>query len=183
MRITAGKYRSRKLLAPEGESTRPTQDQVKEAVFSHLGGMFDEGRILDLFAGSGAIGFEAISRGMKFACINDRDPKAADIMRRNKDALKLGDEVLITNYDFNKSLKLLGAKGMKFDYIYLDPPYALEPYDKAMSKILQYDLLEENGIIIAESARDTEIQAEGYVCYKEAKYGVARIRYFRKGEE
>ena len=76
-----------------------------------------------------------------------------------------------------------GIFRMKFDYIYLDPPYALEPYDKAMSKILQYDLLEEDGIIIAESARDTEIQAEGYVCYKEAKYGVARIRYFRKGEE
>ena len=183
MRITAGKFRSRKLISPEGESTRPTQDQVKEAVFSHLGGMFDQGAVLDLFAGSGAIGFEALSRGMKEAVLNDHDPSAVRAMRANKEKLGLGDEVTILNYDYNKALKLLSKKEKSFDLIYLDPPYALNAYDKAMRMIKEGNLLRENGILVAESAKDTEITAEGWDCYKEAKYGVALIRYYRRRME
>ena len=182
MRIIAGKHRSRKLNTLEGEETRPTLDQVKEAVFSSLGGMFTGGWMLDLFSGSGAIGLEAISRGMDHVVLVDHNPKAIEVIQANVDMLKENEKCDVWFYDYHKALKQAHKKGMTFDVIYLDPPYHEKRYDSAMELIHEYNLLKDKGVLVVESSKEEEIQGKGFVCQKEKNYGKTRIRYYNKEE-
>ena len=179
MRIVAGKYRSRKLVAPEGMNTRPTWDQVREAVFSSLGGSFTQGNFFDPFAGSGAFGFEALSRGYTKAILADRDPEAIMAIKQNKNSLKLNDECEIWLYDYHKSLKQAVRKELKFDLIYLDPPYELNKYEEILTLIEEGKLLNPQGRIVVESGKGLSYNYPGsLVKYKEATYGKAVINYF-----
>lgn len=121
MRVVAGVYGGRRLVAPPGDATRPTSDRVREALFSVLGRSIDGVRVLDLFAGSGALGIEALSRGAAAAVFVDRAPAAITAIRANLDAL--GIDAAVHRISARNALRAAAARGEAYDLVFLDPPY------------------------------------------------------------
>lgn len=177
MRIIAGKYKRTTLKTLESNLTRPTKDMVKEALFSSIQ-IYSDTRFLDLFAGSGAIGIEALSRGAKEAVFNDINRDACKIIKENLN--KINEKATVYNLNYDACLEKL--KGESFDYIFLDPPYVLDEYDKIFRLINEYSLLDEEGIIIVEVKKDTELASSycGFSIYKERKYGISKLMYYRR---
>lgn len=180
MRIIAGEFRSRKLNTLPGNNTRPTLDKVKEAVFSSLGGSFQEGEMLDLFAGSGGVGLESLSRGIKKAYFCDVNREAIKVIESNIKALKVENRSFV--YCANYKSMLQKMKNHQFSLIYLDPPYALKVIDEILMFIDENDMLDPYGSIVVESAKE-DVYKERYgslVKRKEKEYGISRITYFEK---
>ncbi len=121
MRVVAGAYRGRRLVAPPGDATRPTSDRVREALFSVLGVSVDGARVLDLFAGSGALGIESLSRGAAEAVFVDRAPEAIKAIRANLGAL--GIEAEVRRCEARAAVRAAFARGEAYDLVFLDPPY------------------------------------------------------------
>lgn len=121
MRVVAGRYRGRRLVAPPGDATRPTSDRVREALFSVLGRSVEGARVLDLFAGSGALGIEALSRGAAAAVFVDRAPAAIKAVRTNLAAL--GIEADVRRLEARAALRAASARAEAYDLVFLDPPY------------------------------------------------------------
>lgn len=161
MRIISGKARGTKLFTLDGKNTRPTLDRVKEPLFSIIMNKIPESQVLDLFAGSGALGIEALSRGAKHAVLCDNSREAVKIINNNLAKTKLDTYAEIINDDFKKCLKKL--QGRKFDLIFLDPPYESENIEIAINQILELDLLAEEGLIIAETDRKEIIERVGNI--------------------
>ena len=184
MRIIAGTWRSRRIKAPEGRSTRPTLDKVREAVFSSLGGMFAEGRFLDLYAGSGANGLEALSRGMDEAVFVDSSSAACRTIHENIETLGCKECTGVIRKKVMSALEDLRDEGKKFSVVYMDPPYAKEENEKVLKALFAYNLIEEGGRVLIESAREDTFspQVGDLIAYKEAVYGITRITYYRKKE-
>ena len=178
MRVIGGTARGRKLKEPFGESIRPTGDMVKESVFNIV--QFDvEGRsVLDLYAGTGQLGIEAISRGASGCVFVDRDPAAAKLVRENVKLCGFSENARILARDAVAFLK--GAE--KFDLIFVDPPYDTELAAKTLLKIIEFDKLNLNGIIICETRMDTAMPdvPQPYLLRKEYKYGKVRISRYDK---
>lgn len=180
MRIIAGEFRSRKLNTLPGNNTRPTLDKVKEAVFSSLGGSFVEGDVLDLFAGSGSVGLESLSRGMKEAYFCDMSRDAIKVIESNIKALKVEKRCHV--YCMNYKSMLTKMKNHTFSLIYLDPPYALKVIEEILSFIDSNDMLDEYGSVVVESLKE-DVYEERYgslIKVKEKEYGITRITYFEK---
>ena len=154
MRIISGKVRGTKLFTLEGLNTRPTLDRVKEPLFSIIQEYLQDAEVLDLFAGSGALGLEAISRGARSAVLCDNSREAINIINKNIEKTRLNAEVI--NNDFVKTLKRLN--GRQFDIIFLDPPYETNYLEEAINKILELNLLKENGLIIAETDNQEKVE-------------------------
>jgi len=180
MRIIAGEFRSRKLNTLPGNNTRPTLDKVKEAVFSSLGGSFCEGEMLDLFAGSGGVGLESLSRGMEKAYFSDISRDAVKIIESNIKALKVEKRASV--FCMNYKTMLAKMKGHKFTLIYLDPPYALKVIDEILNFIHENDMLDAYGTIVVESAKEDSYEERygSLIKVKEKEYGITRITYFEK---
>lgn len=178
MRVVAGKYRGTNLYTLEGNNTRPTKDMVKEALFSSLMVMPDES-FLDIFSGSGAIGIEAISRGLSDVIFNDYNRDACKIIEKNLDKIKVKKKVY--NLDYKD---LLNSLKTSFDYIFADPPYAFEHYDELFELIQKNNLLNKKGIIVLEVKSDNKLKERfgAYLLYKERKYGISKLLYYRKEE-
>ncbi len=180
LRIIAGKYKRTPLKTLEGEDiTRPTRDMVKEALFSSIT-IWSDTKFLDLFSGSGAIGLEALSRGAEDVVFNDANREAVKIIRSNLDKVK--EERIVYQLDYGDCLKKVGDYG--FDYIYCDPPYAFEEYEQIFSYIDEYDVLKDDGVVIVEVRKDRDLD-ERYndiYRYKEKRYGINKLLYYRKGE-
>jgi 16S rRNA (guanine(966)-N(2))-methyltransferase RsmD len=121
VRVVAGAYGGRRLVAPPGDATRPTSDRVREALFSVLGLSIDGARVLDLYAGSGALGIEALSRGAAAAVFVDRAQPAVDAIRANLDAL--GIEAVVRRMQARTALRTAAQRGEAYDLVFLDPPY------------------------------------------------------------
>ena len=185
MRIVAGKYRSRKLNSVTGLNTRPTADRIKEAIYSSLGTYFDGGWMLDLFAGSGNMGLEGLSRGMSRVVFVDKDKEAIRIIKENVANLKVESECEIWKLDYQDALEKCKTDGYKFRLIYLDPPYAYDEFEKIMLWIEENELLDYNGVVVVENRKEDEyrIDYQELETYKEACYGIAKIRYFRRKEK
>ena len=154
MRIISGKARGTKLFTLDGLNTRPTLDRVKEPLFSIIQEYVLDSDVLDLFAGSGALGLEALSRGAKSVILCDNSKEAVDIIYKNITKTKLNAEVI--NNDFVKTLKRLD--GRQFDIIFLDPPYETNYLEEAINKIVELNLLKENGLIIAETDNQEKVE-------------------------
>lgn len=150
MRVVAGIHKGRPLKAVPGNSTRPTTDKVKEAVFQMLGPFFESGSFLDLFAGSGSLGIEALSRGMSSGIFVDKDSKAIHTIKENIKLLKLDDQVEIYRADAFRAIKACAKRNIKFDLILLDPPYGRIDYNKIINQIMELHLLEADGLIYCE---------------------------------
>ncbi len=182
MRIVAGEFGSRKLETLKGTNTRPTLDKVREAVFSSLGGFFDGGNFLDVYAGSGAVGLEALSRGCRFAVLNDMSRDAYKVILSNVNKLKVEDRCKVYAVSDMKLLNLLSKKDMKFDLVYLDPPYAKEKNQKVMKKLCELDLLNDGAVVIVESLKEDVYDEEvaDLTMVKVATYGISKVTYYRK---
>ena len=178
MRIVGGKYKRTPLQTLEGnEITRPTKDMVREALFSSIL-VHNETVFLDLFAGSGAIGIEALSRGAQDVVFNDSNRDAVRIIRANLNKVK--EDRLVLNLDYQDCLRSL--KGRTFDAIYVDPPYRFDAYEEIFRFVDEYSLLQKRGLLIIEVHKDTVLK-ENYddiALFKERRYGINKLLYYRK---
>ena len=182
MRIISGKARGTKLYTLEGNLTRPTLDRVKESVFNIINNKIIGSIVLDLFAGSGAIGLEFASRGAKKVILADYSKEAIDIIKKNIQKTHLEEIIEIYNLDFNKLIKQL--KNNKIDIIYLDPPYETDFIKQAILGLVEYGIIQKNTLIIAETDKDeklTNIQEETQMeIIDKRKYGRAYIFFLKK---
>lgn len=176
MRVITGKARGRRLKTPENYDIRPTADSVKEAVFNIVQFDIEGRRVLDLFAGTGQLGIEALSRGAASCVFVDSDRLAADIVRDNLRACALEGSVVQSD-----ALSYLEGCG-KFDVIFVDPPYDAGLYDGVMQKINSVDILSDGGIIICESRRETLMPPVSAPYYhgREYTYGKVKITIYRR---
>lgn len=183
MRIIAGEYSSRRIAAPEGRQTRPTLDKVREAVFSALGGSFSGGVFLDLYAGSGANGLEALSRGMEQAVFVDCSRAAVSCIKQNIASLGVEDQCLVLPMKDWQALSYLKEHNRKFTVVYLDPPYQKQHNGKVLQWLSDQDCMTESGVAVIEAAKE-DVYEQKYgslVFWKEKIYGITRIIYYRRG--
>lgn len=179
MRIITGRARGIKLNTLEGENTRPTSERAKEAVFSML--QFDiEGReVLDLFAGSGQMGLEAVSRGAVSATFIDKSRDAAKVISQNIEKTKLSEFCRVFNSDVQDFIRVTRGR-KKYDIVFIDPPYALRAVSATLKALLDGEMLKPTSIIVCESEEadifenDAAI-AESFEVIKKSKYGMAHI--------
>jgi 16S rRNA (guanine966-N2)-methyltransferase len=187
MRVVSGEYKGKSLKAVPGKSTRPTTDKVKEALFNIIGPYFNGGLCLDLFAGSGGLGIEALSRGIDKVIFIDRDGKAIQTIHENIKVCNIvEDQVEVYRNDANRALKAIMKRDLIFDYIFLDPPYAKQQLKDILEMIDKNNLLNGEGVIVCEHSSDVELprKIEGLTQIKQETYGVITISiYSKKGKE
>jgi 16S rRNA (guanine(966)-N(2))-methyltransferase RsmD len=150
MRVIAGISKGRPLKPVPGRSTRPTTDKVKEAVFNRIGPFFEGGRGLDLYSGSGALGIEALSRGLDEMIFVDRDPKAIEVVKENVSRCGFEKKSEIYRNDAHHALKVIEKRGLTFMLIFLDPPYFRQRLAVDLQKIDTANLLEPGGVAVVE---------------------------------
>lgn len=180
MRVITGSARGRKLKTPETYDIRPTTDNVKEALFNILQFDIEGRRVLDLFAGTGQLGIEALSRGAKSALFVDRDREAVRIVRENLRACALRAEV--RQQDALDCLR----EGGRYDLIFVDPPYDAGLYESVLETIKSVDNLSEGGIIVCEARRERALPDMPAPYRKKKEYAYGRVKlavYTKDGEE
>lgn len=183
MRVISGNARGKKLVSLEGTNTRPTLDRVKEALFNIIQFDIQGKKILDLFAGSGALGIEAISRGAESATFCDNSMDAIEVIKTNIENTKCTDKSEVLKKDYLLALNYLAKNNKKFDIIFLDPPYKTDFATKAIEKILQLDLLSKEGIIILETDdanKEETIKKENIQIFDKRIYGRVILIFIRK---
>ena len=159
MRIIGGEARGRRLFAPEGDETRPTADRVREALFNIIRADVPDAVALDLFAGSGALALEAISRGAKRAVLCDKSPRAVKVIRRNIELMRAEDKTTVIAGEWQRAVS---APGEQFTLVFLDPPYRMtEVYAQALSALLAADRLAEDALIVMEHDAASPIEGIG----------------------
>ena len=170
MRIIAGRFKQRRLHTPEGMETRPTLGRVKESLFSMLFEHIEQARVLDLFAGSGALGLEALSRGAKSAVFCDKAKPALLALRRNIDMLQVESETEVIAGDWSTALQKLRDENRQFDLIFIDPPYNFNPAP-ILEQIQMFKTLGNHGIIILEHGSENKLTTiAGFRISKERQY-------------
>ena len=178
MRIIAGEWRGRPLDAPPGQATRPTADRVRETLFSMLAsrvGSFDGLRVSDLFAGSGALGLEALSRGAAFATFVEKDSAAAAAIRRNAERLGAAERIRIQG---GSALALPASE--PFDLVFADPPYAEGSGTAAVEAVERAGWLAPGGWMSVETSRNDEVAASGFAIETSRIVGRARLTLLRR---
>lgn len=181
MRIISGKYAKRNLFTLKSNRTRPTSDKVKESLFNSLGQFFNGGQVLDLYAGSGALGIEAVSRGYDHATLVDINYAACEVIRKNIALIREEDRFSVYKMPSSKALSFFEEKGLKFDLVFLDPPYAKQRIVQDMKKMNELHLLNEKAIIVAETDDQTRLDLiPGFDLIKEHHLGKTIVRIYRK---
>lgn len=181
MRVVSGRFRGTRLEAVNGDKTRPTTDKVKEAMFSMLMPYLDGGDVLDLYAGTGGLSIEAVSRGMMHATLVDRQFQAIKVIQENIEKTHHADEFTVLKSPAQQALLNFVANSKKFDLIFLDPPYAKEKIAKDMIRMNKLGLLNEQAIIVAETDDHTELgKIMGFSMIKDHHLGKTIVRIYRK---
>lgn len=176
MRVISGKYKGKNLIGFDIDGTRPTMDRVKESLFGMIQNKVRGSVVLDLFAGSGSLGIEAISNGASSCYFIDNNIELINIIKKNTSDMK--DEIHIMKSDYKNALELLKNSNIKFDIIFLDPPYKMNLINDCLDKIIKYNLLNENGIIVCEYENE-KINNESLTIIKEKKYGSKNICIYK----
>lgn len=179
MRVITGTARGRKLKEPADRRIRPTTDMVKESIFNIIQFQIEDARVLDLFAGTGQLGIEALSRGAGECVFVDESRESLKLAKENVALCGFEDRAKFTNTDALSYLR----SGEKFDIVFLDPPYDSDLLEKSIKNATTFDILRENGIMICESRKDKalpEPEREGYT-KREYNYGKIKLTVFRKG--
>ena len=181
MKVISGKYKGKKLLGYDLNGTRPTMDRVKESLFGMIQENIYDSVVLDLFAGSGALGIECISRGAEFVQFVEKDRRAIACISQN---LKGIDYSLynVMNVDYIDALKYFRQTSQKFDVVFIDPPYESGFYAPAVEIIARYNLLADNGIMVLEMEKSTKFDFDKskWSIYKEREYGITKILVLQK---
>ena len=185
MRIIAGNARGRRLQSVPGRHTRPTTDRVKENLFNIMGNTVVGAQVLDLFAGSGGIGIEALSRGASKAVFVDNERQCTAVIRTNLTAASLLPQAEIYTADVFRAVRILGQNQRKFDFIYLDPPYGRSLAAKTLKEIAANGLLTANGVAVAEHSSKEEIaQASlNLIRVRQVCYGDTALSFYRIEED
>ena len=171
MKIISGLYKGRKIEGYNLDGTRPTMERVKESLFAIIQNNMADTVVLDLFSGSGNLGIEALSKGAKYAYLVDYNAKAAKTIKKNLDTIGIKDAEVI-NMDYLKALDYFKDHNIRFDLIFLDPPYQTNFIEKSIEKITEYNLLNKEGLIICESdTLDRIVYNDDYKIIKDKKYG------------
>lgn len=181
MRIVAGKAKGRTLLAPKNaQRIRPTADRVRESMFNILGQTCDGLAVLDLFAGTGALGFEAVSRGAASALLVDRDREALELCRKNADALGFTDQVEIVSMPVDRALAMLAKAKRSFDLIFIDPPYADEVGTEMVAALGTHQLVAAGGRICVEHSKHEEVpeQVGAFSRVDQRRFGETLVSFF-----
>lgn len=191
MRIIAGKYRAKRIKSPKTEKTRPTLDRVKEAMFNILNPYITDANVLDLFSGTGNLGIESLSRGAKFAWLNDRENLSISTIISNVELTNSESCVKITKKDYIKCLKQVQALDMRFDIIFLDPPYDSELAINTLKYISDSKtILSKDGIIVYETDKNfmaklekkhskASLEFENLECIDNRNYGNVILNLFK----
>ena len=184
MRVIAGKYRSRILQTIKSSSTRPTTDKNKENLFNIIGPYFDGGYCLDLFAGSGGLGIEAISRGMEHLYSVDKNYQAYSIIKSNVANLKMDEDVHVLKSDYKKALMKFEDEQIRFDLILLDPPYGKQIIQPLLIKMQEMNLLNPGCVVVCEDLKEEHFEG---ICQnlkrkKIVTYGITSLHIYEFGE-
>lgn len=182
MRVISGNLKGRPLKAVPGNGTRPTTDKVKETLFNIIGPYFTGGIALDLFAGSGALGIEGLSRGMEKVIFIDKDRQAIQTIKNNVQNCNLNSQVEIYRNDAERALKALMKRDIQFDYIFLDPPYHRQKLETILHTIEKNHLLIQQGMIIVE--HDSELSLPATVgelhCDRTGQFGITTLSIYKE---
>jgi 16S rRNA (guanine966-N2)-methyltransferase len=182
MRIVTGSLRGRNIITPSGRNTRPTSDQTRESIFNILSHAewapeLDGAIVADIFAGSGALGLEAISRGAEFCLFVETEPKARGAIRDNIDKMGLFGCTRLHRHDATKLKIAPGNLRGPFTHIFMDPPYNKGLWRPVLSRLKEQGLVAENGVIILEESKDAEIDPRGFEVLADKTWGAARVLF------
>jgi 16S rRNA (guanine(966)-N(2))-methyltransferase RsmD len=183
VRVIAGEFKGRRLVSPRGHATRPTADQVRLALMDTLGPWLAGARVLDLFAGSGGVGLEALSRGAAHGTFVERDPRALHSLRANIAALGLAGRTRVVRGDVLRTLDALGRAGEQFAIIFLDPPYQ-DPIDPVLDRIARAGLLQAGGVAVAQhlTKQPARLGFGSLIATRTRRFGETTLTFFRAGE-
>jgi len=182
MRVIGGAARGRRLKVPKGQSVRPTAARVKESLFNILPHDFTGMRVLDLFAGSGNVSIEALSRGAEIAILVDESARSVAVMRDNLHRLELSWRAQVWNAPVERSLRKLGKNGANFDLVFLDPPYDKGLVNSSLKAIAEFELVSETGLVVAEhSVREAVKPGYGNLVLNDQRhYGDTQLSFFKR---
>lgn len=187
MRIVSGEFRGKAIVTPPGDRTRPTSDRARQAIFNILEhaawspGLRDT-RVIDLFAGSGALGFEALSRGAAFCLFVETDEQARGAIRQNVDAMSLFGRTRVHRRDATDLGQRPGADGPAFELAFLDPPYAKGLGETALAKLAAGGWLAPGAVVMFERGSDeADFEVEGFTKLDARDYGAARVHFLQYG--
>ena len=177
LRVVAGDFGGRPLKTLEGKTTRPTTDKVKGAIFNMIGPFFDGGRVLDLFSGSGSLAIEAISRGMSFAVLVEKDRRAQAVIQENIKMTKSEKQFQLLKMDAVRALTQLTGK---FDLVLLDPPYAKEQIVANITQLEEQGLLAEEVMLVCETDKGVDLPEEvsNFGIWKQKTYGISKVTVY-----
>ncbi len=180
MRIISGKYRGRKLFEVKSDNTRSTTDANKESLFNTIGQFFDGGLCLDLFAGSGALGVEAISRGIDECYFFDISDEALTVINKNISQININSQCHVYKKSYLDALEML--KNKEFDIIFLDPPFRMDIINSIIEKISNYNMLKEDGIIVCQTTKEIILadDIDKLYKYRENLRGNSRYAYYER---
>ena len=181
MRVISGKARGLKLNTPKSEDVRPTTDRVKESLFNIINPYIMDGDILDLFAGTGSLGIECLSRGANKCVFVDLNRSSIDIVKSNIKKARVEENSEVMNVDFKSAIERVKNNSYKFDVIFMDPPYYKDMFINALEKIDNADLLDEDGIIVIEhDSKDDFPENIGRLeKSKSKKYGNTTLTFYK----
>lgn len=177
MKIVSGIYGGRPLKTLEGKTTRPTSDKVRGAVFNMIGPYFEGGRVLDLYAGSGGLSIEAVSRGMSSAVLVERDRKAQAVITENIQMTKEVSKFQLLKMEADRALEQVGGT---FNLVFLDPPYAKEQIVADIEKMAERNLFSQEVMVVCETDKSVELPEE-IAClgiWKEKIYGISKVTVY-----
>jgi 16S rRNA (guanine966-N2)-methyltransferase len=184
VKVLAGALKGRRLVTPRGSTTRPTADQVRIALMDTLMPRLPGARVLDLFAGAGGVGLEALSRGAAHATFVERDARAVAALRTNVETLAVGPQVRIERADVRAALDRLGRDGARFDVIFLDPPYDEDLAGPTLARLGESPVVDPGGVVIAQhmTKRAPAETAGRLRAYRTRRFGETTLTFFRAGD-
>jgi 16S rRNA (guanine966-N2)-methyltransferase len=183
VRVIAGTLKGRRLVTPRGAATRPTADQVRIALMDTLTPALPGARVLDLFAGAGAVGLEALSRGAGHATFVERDARAVAALHANVRALGVESRTQVVRGDVEREVRRLAAEGRRFEIVFLDPPYATDLAACALDALGPGQLVSPDGLVIAQhfTKRPPAREYGGFRVFRERRFGETTLTFFRAG--
>ena len=182
MRVISGEYGGRRLIALDGDNTRPTTDKVKESIFNMIGPYFDGGMALDLYSGSGGLAIEAVSRGMDKSICIEKNFAALKVIKENIAITKEPEKFEVRKMDANRALEQFYEEKLQFDLVLLDPPYAKQEIVSQLEKMLERQLLTNEAVIVCETDKTVKLPETIGTLEKtrETVYGITQVTIYRQ---